>query len=215
MNKPDSLSDIRRNYSLGRLEESEVPSSPFLLFNAWLSEALKSVEKDPTAMILSTATPEGAPSSRVVLLKDAGEKGFTFFTNYDSRKGRELHVNPSAALLFFWPSLERQVRIEGQVERLEESDSDAYYHSRPLENRLAAWASPQSRVIPGRKTLEDRVVHTQLRFSSQQVPRPPHWGGYVLNPFRIEFWQGRESRLHDRLLYTREGNSWKIARLAP
>jgi pyridoxamine 5'-phosphate oxidase len=211
----NNISVIRNNYLKGSLSEDELPANPFVLFKDWLQSAIDFPESEPTAMALSTSTNEGMPSSRIVLLKDVNETGFRFFTNYDSRKGRELFLNPAAALLFFWPQLERQIRVEGQVERVSEEDSDAYFMQRPIESQLGAWASPQSKVIPGRIILENRMEHTRSRFEGKSIPRPPHWGGFVLIPASIEFWQGREGRMHDRLKYSKKMKEWKIERLAP
>jgi pyridoxamine 5'-phosphate oxidase len=168
-----------------------------------------------TAATLATADLEGRPSARIVLVKSASPGGFVFYTNRESRKGRELDGNPWAALCFFWPSIVRQVRVEGTVERLDDAESDAYFASRERGSQVGAWASRQSTPLPSREALEDRVRHVEARFAGQPVPRPPFWGGYRLNPQRIEFWQGKESRLHDRLLYERDGDGWVTARLAP
>lgn len=168
-----------------------------------------------TAATLATADLEGRPSARIVLVKSASPGGFVFYTNRESRKGRELDGNPWAALCFFWPSIVRQVRVEGTVERLDDAESDAYFASRERGSQVGAWASRQSTPLPSREALEDRVRHVEARFAGQPVPRPPFWGGYRLNPQRIEFWQGKESRLHDRLLYERDGDGWVTTRLAP
>ncbi len=198
------------------LSEADLAPDPFAQFQAWFDTALAAGLPEPNAMTLATATPDGRPSARMVLIKGVDSRGFVFYTNYESRKGRELEANPWAALVFYWPELERQIRIEGRVERVAAEESDAYFASRPLGSRLGAWASPQSQVIPGRDVLEARLRDLEARFASGDVPRPPHWGGYRVVPEAVEFWQGRPSRLHDRLRYTRQADGrWAIERLAP
>ena len=198
------------------LSEADLAPDPFAQFQAWFDTALAAGLPEPNAMTLDTATPDGRPSARMVLIKGVDPRGFVFYTNYESRKGRELEANPWAALVFYWPELERQIRIEGRVERVAAEESDAYFASRPLGSRLGAWASPQSQVIPGRDVLEARLRDLEARFASGDVPRPPHWGGYRVVPEAVEFWQGRPSRLHDRLRYTRQADGrWAIERLAP
>ncbi len=204
----------RIDYTSGALDETEAADNPLDQFRFWFAEAGRVVERDPNAMTLSTVSAEGRPSSRIVLLRGYGEDGFVFFTNYDSRKGNELAVNPHASLLLFWAALERQIRIEGTVSKVSEDESDAYFSLRPVGNRLGAWASPQSQVIPSRESLSQRVREFEARFGSAP-PRPENWGGYRLKPEAIEFWQGRADRLHDRLLYRREGERWNRVRLAP
>lgn len=205
----------RKDYVRSVLDESHVDPDPIRQFAAWFDDAVSAGVPEPEVMTLATATPDGAPSARIVLLRGFDERGFTFFTNYESRKGLELAANPRAALVFYWHDLERQIRIEGRVSRTSEAESDAYFHSRPSGSRLGAWSSDQSRVIPGRSALEDRVREFELRYPGDAIPRPPHWGGYRLLPDSIEYWQGRASRLHDRLRYRRVEDGWKIERLCP
>lgn len=211
-----NLADIRSNYSKQALTEESVAEKPVRQFQVWLEEALNSEVQEPTAMVLSTVNGAGKPSARVVLLKDVSEAGYTFFTNYSSRKGQQLEQNPHAAITFFWPALERQVRVEGPVVKVEAGVSDAYYQSRPRGSRIGAWASPQSQVIESREVLEQRDKEYEQRFAGAgEIPRPEHWGGYRLQPELVEFWQGRPNRLHDRILYELEGENWQIKRLAP
>jgi pyridoxamine 5'-phosphate oxidase len=208
--------DVRKEYAGGRLLEADAPADPLVLFGEWLGGALQAGIREPNAMTLATATPGGLPSARVVLLKGFDARGFTFFTNYLSRKGQELAANPRAALCFWWGPLERQVRVEGAVEMLPPEESDAYYHSRPLGSRLGAHASAQSSVIAGRAVLEERLAALEAQYADAALPRPEHWGGYLVVPAAIEFWQGGPHRLHDRLRYTRQpGGGWIIDRLAP
>lgn len=210
-----SLADIRREYAQARLDEREVDPDPIVQFQSWFHDAQRANLLEPTAMTLATATPDGHPSARVVLLKSADERGFAFFTDYRSQKGRELERNPRAALVFYWGELERQVRITGVVSQTAREESEAYFRSRPRGSRLGAWASEQSAVLPGRGTLEARFEEVAARHPDKDVPLPPHWGGFRLRPEAIEFWQGRENRLHDRVRYRKDGDRWKIERLSP
>jgi pyridoxamine 5'-phosphate oxidase len=211
-----SIADLRQEYTVGGLSEAEAGHDPFALFRRWFDQTLGAGLPDPNAFTLATCTPDCWPSARAVLLKGLDERGFTFFTNYDSRKGRELAANPRAAMVFLWQTLERQVRVEGTVETVSVAESDEYYAVRPLGSRLGAWASPQSAVIPGREFLEQQHAELMARYPDGNVPRPPHWGGYRVVPRLIEFWQGRPSRLHDRIRFTRdESGGWVRDRLAP
>ena len=211
-----SLAELLKNYSLGSMDVADVDRNPFRLFDAWFAQAVDAKLPEPNTMTLATVDSRGRPSARIVLIKGVDERGFMFFTNYESRKGRELADNPHASLLFYWIELERQVRIEGTVVKASPAESDQYYESRPLGSRIGAWASEQSQVIESRAVLEAREREISAKYG-EHPPRPPHWGGYRLIPDAIEFWQGRPSRLHDRLLYTRavEGGDWQLARLSP
>lgn len=216
MNTPAAspLADLRKDYARASLSESDVAADPIVQFGKWLAEAMDARCPEPTAMSLATADAAGKPSSRIVLLKGVDARGFVFFTNYESRKGREIAANPQAALLFHWVELERELRIEGTVEKATDAEIDAYFASRPVMSRIGALASPQSQEIADRAWLERRFEEAKTQFGDTP-PRPPHWGGYRVVPRRLEFWQGRPSRLHDRIVYLREGSDWRIARLAP
>ena len=210
-----AIADLRKEYSSKNLLETDIEQNPINQFDKWWHEAINSQIDEVNAMTLATSSKEGIPHARIVLLKSYDENGFVFFTNYQSHKGHEMEDNPKAALVFFWKELERQIRIEGSIEKINASESDAYFFSRPHGSRIGAWASPQSTVIPSRDILEYNVVKYQKEFG-EDVPRPQHWGGYIVKPSLIEFWQGRPSRLHDRIQYTLEENGgWKIERLAP
>jgi pyridoxamine 5'-phosphate oxidase len=211
----DDLAQIRKEYTRHSLSESDVDLNPFVQFSRWYDEAVRSQVPEANAMALATATSEGKPSARMVLLKGFDDRGFVFFTNYEGRKSSELLTNPHAALLFYWNELERQVRLEGTVEKTSRQESEDYFNTRPLESRLGAWASRQSEVIPGRSDLEQKVGDLKERYAGREVPAPPFWGGFRLQPEVFEFWQGRENRLHDRIRYSLQGGVWVIDRLSP
>jgi pyridoxamine 5'-phosphate oxidase len=211
----DELASLRREYSLRTLDESSVHPDPFVQFDRWFGEAMAVHRHEPNAMVLATATSEGKPSARFVLMKGFDERGFVFYTNYESRKSVELRQNPNAALLFYWSELEREVRVEGTVERATREESEEYFRSRPLESQLGAWASRQSEVIADRTVLEQKVAELKARFGDGPLPPPSFWGGFRLRPHTVEFWQGRPNRLHDRIRYARRGNTWVIERLSP
>ena len=208
-----SIKDLRTDYQKSELNVKDLTEEPITLFQQWLSQAI-TYSNDANAFVLSTVNSNTVPSSRVLLLRDATEKGFSFFTNYSSRKSQEIEVNPNVCMNFFWPEMERQVRINGSISRLSEQESDDYFNSRPYESRIGAWCSPQSQVIESREVLENKIQELKKKFPNE-VPRPENWGGYTIVPNEIEFWQGRVSRLHDRFLYKKEGENWTINRLAP
>lgn len=209
------IQNLRQDYRAAELAEGDIDKSPFNQFGKWFKDAVDAQLYEPNVMTLATADANGKPSARILLLKGFDENGFVFFTNYDSKKGQDLAQNPQAAMVFFWPELERQVRIEGIISKVTEEVSDTYFHSRPAGSQIGAAASPQSTVIPNREVLEKRVEELKETYKEQQVPRPAHWGGYQLKAAHIEFWQGRPSRLHDRITYTLENGVWVIDRLAP
>ncbi|MCC6414478.1 MAG: pyridoxamine 5'-phosphate oxidase [Opitutaceae bacterium] len=211
-----TLADLRKEYSLAGLKETDLAKDPFRQFDKWFHEAEAAKLNEPNAMTLATATRDGRPSARTVLLKSVDARGFVFYTNYESSKGRELDANPRASLVFPWLDLERQVIVTGTVAKVSREEADAYFHSRPLASQLGAWASAQSTILSSRRQLDDNMKAVEKKYAGQTVPLPPHWGGYRLAPETVEFWQGRRSRLHDRLRYRREADgSWTIERLSP
>ena len=211
-----NLYNLRKEYKQDTLTESEVDKNPINQFEKWMNEAISSkIVAEPNAMTLATSTTDGKPSARVLLLKSFNKEGFVFYTNYESRKAMELNVNPHACIVFDWHVMERQVRIEGIIKKVSPEESDKYFNTRPESSQLGAWISPQSTFIDGRQELEDRKIKIESQFDEKLITRPPNWGGYVLKPQIIEFWQGRESRLHDRLLYIKTEEEWILRRLAP
>jgi pyridoxamine 5'-phosphate oxidase len=216
MNEPGApLADRRRSYAQGSLDEGDALADPFAQFERWFGDAERSDTLEPYAVTLATVSADGQPAARVVLLRDYDPRGFVFFTNYESRKGRELASSGKASLLFFWPALERQIRIDGTVAKIAPAQSDAYFAKRPRGHRLSAWASPQSTVVPDRAFLEAQMRTQDERFRDVDVPRPPHWGGYRVVPHAYEFWQGRRDRVHDRIAYVPAAAGWRTERLAP
>ena len=213
--KNTAIHSIRTDYRKAELHENDVHPNALSQFASWFEEALKAEVMEPNAMTLSTVSEMGQPNSRIVLLKGLDDQGFVFFTNYQSQKGKELEANKQVSLLFFWPELERQVRVLGTVERVADMDSDTYFQSRPFGSQLGAWASPQSSRIDSRETIEQNIEQIRLKFNEQAVPRPDHWGGYRVMPSQMEFWQGRANRLHDRIVYKMDNLAWEIYRIAP
>jgi pyridoxamine 5'-phosphate oxidase len=212
---PETLAALRREYGDAGLDVPDLADDPVTMFRGWLQDTIDAGVHEPNAMVVSTVDPQGRPSSRMVLLKAVDERGFVFYTNYDSRKGRDLEETPYAALLFPWHDLQRQVRVEGAVERVTQEESEAYFASRPRESQLGAWASPQSTVVSGREELDEFYRDAEQRFGDEDVPLPPTWGGFRVAPETVEFWQGRKGRLHDRLVYRSAGDGWETVRLAP
>ena len=210
-----SIADLRQNYLHSALKEVDLDPNPIQQFAIWFQQALDAQLPEPNAMTLATVTSNGQPSARIVLLKSFDERGFVFFTNYNSLKGKQLLKNPQSALVFWWAELERQVRIEGRVEKVSDSESDAYFYSRPQGSQLSAWVSNQSQVVASREVLDCKLAQLEEQYQEQKIPRPPHWGGFRVIPSLIEFWQGRPNRLHDRLCYRLTGDKWIIERLSP
>lgn len=211
----DNLHKMRQEYMSGNLNEELMPQDPMHMFKMWFSEAIETGLTEPNAMTVATASLDGKPSARVVLLKEVNNMGFVFFTNYLSRKGREITVNPEVALVFDWHDMERQVRVEGRAEKLPVEDSDAYFNSRPEDAKIGAWASPQSKIVKNRDELEKLEDEIMEQFEDMEVHRPSHWGGYLIRPSVIEFWQGRPNRMHDRIVYYNTEEGWSMHRLAP
>ena len=209
------LFNLRRDFIQKTLDEKDALSDPISMFSLWLDEAIKSEVMEPNAMCLVTATPDAKPSSRIVLLKQVKDEGFVFFTNYESKKANQIAKNKYCALNFVWHELERQVRVEGIVEKISDEESDSYFQLRPQKSKLGAWASPQSKIIPNREYLNELMQVFELEFAAKEIVRPSNWGGYIVKPYLVEFWQGRANRLHDRLQYTLHVDNWTIERLAP
>jgi pyridoxamine 5'-phosphate oxidase len=211
----EMLRNLRRNYQKSELTEETLISDPFRMFNEWLKTAIQEEEAEPNAMILSTVDAKGNPDARVVLLKEMSADGLVFFSNYNSKKGKQIATNRNVAVVFFWSKTERQVRIRGKVEKIADDLSEEYFRTRPKESKLGAWASPQSRIIDDRKTLEENYALYEHLYESKEIRKPTHWGGYLIRPVNFEFWQGRTSRLHDRFEFSLSGDEWIIHRLAP
>ncbi|MGD1844493.1 MAG: pyridoxamine 5'-phosphate oxidase [Salibacteraceae bacterium] len=215
-NRSAQVRDLRTDYTSRSLSESEVDANPFVQLDQWLAEAIEAKALEPNAMVVSTLGDDGFPASRVVLLRGLSAEGLNFYTNYDSQKGTEIAAHPKVSACFFWPELERQIRISGTCHKLSDEESDAYFASRPAGSQLGAWASPQSQTLPSREALETILEEVKAKYEGQDaIPRPPHWGGYRIVPHRIEFWQGRASRLHDRIVFHKQGEDWQSSRLAP
>lgn len=210
-----TLNNLRHEYNLNKLSEETIRKNPFRQFEFWFRQVIKLKLTEPNAMVLATTDKKAKPSARIVLLKDLSKDGFVFFTNYKSSKGRSLTENPEASLLFYWAELERQIRVEGKVKKISRAESQKYFNTRPLESRIAAWASEQSEVIPDREYLEQKFLYFKEKFRGKKNPIPPYWGGFVLVPDYFEFWQGRENRLHDRICFKKMKSGWKIFRRAP
>lgn len=209
------LRDIRTNYQKYELNENSVNRNPFDQLLLWLKDAVKGKVQEPTAMVLSTIDQDGNPESRVVLLKELKAEGLVFYTNFESKKGKQINRNRNVSIVFFWPELERQIRIKGTAEKISEDESNSYFLSRPIDSQLGAWASPQSQIIENRSILDERFVHYEKYFRDNEIKKPPHWGGFLIRPEYFEFWQGRSNRLHDRIEFVRTGILWNIHRLAP
>ncbi len=211
----EAIAGIRKDYKLKSLLEADLKKDPVEQFSVWWDEAVKSDIAEVNAMTLATCNEDGRPSARIVLFKGLTNDGFVFYTNYQSNKGKELERNPYAALVFFWKELERQVRIEGAVEKINEAESDSYFQSRPAGSKIGAWSSAQSSTVASREVIEESYLNYLKKFDTNPIPRPPFWGGYIVKPKKMEFWQGRSSRLHDRIMYSKQNEDWKIERLSP
>ncbi len=211
----EAIAGIRKDYKLKSLLEADLKKDPVEQFSVWWDEAVKSDIAEVNAMTLATCNADGRPSARIVLFKGLTNDGFVFYTNYQSNKGKELERNPYAALVFFWKELERQVRIEGAVEKINEAESDSYFQSRPAGSKIGAWSSAQSSTVASREVIEESYLNYLKKFDTNPIPRPPFWGGYIVKPKKMEFWQGRSSRLHDRIMYSKQNEDWKIERLSP